>query len=118
MCFRYDEKFVLGHRYRFRRLKIMVFEEESDEERDMTEEEVSVEENEREANLNSNSVMRVDSPKTMKLIGEIKRRKVIALIESGATHNFISENLVVELKISVQTTRYTIGLGEIGRLQG
>lgn len=102
----------------------MVSEKESNEERDVTEEEDSVEENERKANLNSNLMIGVDSPKTMKLIEEIGERKVIALINSRVTHNFISKNLVAELKISVHMTRYIVVLGDskkimrVGRCEG
>lgn len=102
----------------------MIFEEGSDDERDKTEEYGQVEECVEEANLNSNSVMGMDSPRTMKLEGEIRGRRVVTLIDSGATYNFISERLVADLEIPVHKARYTVVLGDdrkvtgIGRCEG
>lgn len=77
-----------------------------------------MEEDTGEANLNSNSMIGGDSPKTIKLVGEIRGRRVIALIDSGATHNFIFEKLVVELKILVRKVRYTVVLGDDRKVSG
>jgi hypothetical protein len=43
---------------------------------------------------------------TMKLKGKIKEREVIILIDCGATHNFISQNVVDELEIPVVNTTH------------
>lgn len=56
---------------------------------------------EKEASLNSSSVVGLDSLKTMKFIGIIRVRQVLILLDNGATHNFISDQLVAEMQIPV-----------------
>ena len=46
---------------------------------------------------------------------EIRGREVVVLIDGGATHNFIAEEVVKELKISVETMdAYGVVLGTGG----
>lgn len=42
------------------------------------------------------------SGSTMKVEGSIAGKSVLILVDSGSTHNFISENLVKELNLPVQ----------------
>ena len=51
-----------------------------------------------------NSVVGLTSPKTLKLAGEINNQKVVVLINSGASHNFISNELVSVLKLPITNT--------------
>lgn len=44
-------------------------------------------------------------PKTIRIPGQVKRRKVSILIDSGSTHSFIDEKLVKELKYKVEPTQ-------------
>ena len=44
------------------------------------------------------------SPRTMKLQGKIGSHNVVVLINSGATHDFISSDLVRRLTIQVEET--------------
>ena len=56
---------------------------------------------------------------TMKLQGEIHGWKVLILIDSGSTHNFVAESIVKELAILVETIPafgVQIGNGDIIRL--
>lgn len=75
-----------------------------EEDDDMIEEETLIEDKEMEACLNSNLVVGFSSPKTMKLLGQLNGKEVVVLIDSGATHNFISEELVKTLGIPVSLT--------------
>ncbi|XP_022636349.1 uncharacterized protein LOC111241659 [Vigna radiata var. radiata] len=51
--------------------------------------------------------------KTMKLIGLIREKRVVVLIDSGANHNFISRRVVEELKLPVvDMPSYTVSLGD------
>ena len=45
------------------------------------------------------------SPHSMKVYDKIKSREVIVLIDSSASHNFITEHLVSELKVSHHPTQ-------------
>ena len=57
----------------------------------------------------------LSSLKTIKIKGEIKGREIVVLIDRGATHNFILEEVVKELKIPVETLdAYGIVLGTGG----
>lgn len=49
-----------------------------------------------------NSVAGLSSPKTMKLRSQIMGQPVVALIDPGATHNFISLSLVEDLGIPIK----------------
>lgn len=52
-------------------------------------------------------------PKTMKLIGLIGERRVVVLIDTGASHNFISRRVLEELELSVtEMPTYTLSLGD------
>lgn len=59
-----------------------------------------------------NSVVRLSNPKTMKVKGWIAQREVVVLIDSGASHNFISMDVVTELGLPrVGTTGYGVLMG-------
>lgn len=123
LCFRCDKKFVLGHRWQFRQLRIMITgeegrEEEGDDEVDGREESAPVEECEMEATLNSSSVMGFNTPKRMKATSLVEGKKVVVLLDSGTTLNFISEKLVRELNLPVQPTKFVVILGDDRRVGG
>ena len=68
--------------------------------------------------MSLNSLVGLSSPKTIKIKGEIRGREVVVLIDGGATHNFIAEEAVKELKISVETMdAYGVVLGTGGVVQ-
>ncbi|XP_017436729.1 uncharacterized protein LOC108343145 [Vigna angularis] len=55
----------------------------------------------------------LSSPKTMKLRGCIWDREVLILIDSGGSHNFISQGLVEEMGLAVMDTpSYLVSLGD------
>lgn len=57
------------------------------------------------AELSINTVVGISSPHTIKLRGSVNGEDVVVLIDSGATHNFISESLVQKLGLTVSTTQ-------------
>lgn len=57
------------------------------------------------AELSVNSVVGLSAPHTIKLRGTINGEEVVVLIDSGATHNFISESLVRRLGLTRGTSR-------------
>lgn len=60
----------------------------------------------------------IGCPKTMKMEGELRGRKVLVLIGSGATHNFLSEKLLEELKIPMKAAQFAMVLGDDHRVKG
>jgi hypothetical protein len=50
--------------------------------------------------ISLNALIGFSAPQTLKLIGHLKNRKVIILVESGRTHNFIHHH------ISQESNRY------------
>jgi hypothetical protein len=47
--------------------------------------------------ISLNALNGFSSPQTLKLIGYIKHRKVIILVDSGSTHNFIHRRIAKKL---------------------
>ena len=64
------------------------------------------------AELSVNSMVGLSSSKTMKLKGTIAHQEVIIMIDYGATHKFISTNLVQKLRLPLEaTTSYDVLMG-------
>jgi hypothetical protein len=51
-----------------------------------------------------NALAGISTPQTLKIEGYIKKKKVIVLIDSGSTHNFIHYKLAKDLNCFVYTT--------------
>jgi hypothetical protein len=47
--------------------------------------------------ISCNALARISTPQTLKIEGYIKKKKVIVLIDSGSTHNFIHYKLAKAL---------------------
>lgn len=56
------------------------------------------------AEVSINSVVGLTSPQTMKLRGRIGETKVVVLIDSGTTHNFLSEKVIEQLGLRASST--------------
>ncbi|GJW29943.1 retrotransposon gag domain, retroviral aspartyl protease [Tanacetum coccineum] len=76
--------------------------------------EVEVNENEYEEGINQqdmaeisfHAILRKTSGTTMKVEGTLEGRKVLTLVDSGSTHNFISASLVKQLGLKVSTVPF------------
>ena len=123
LCYRSDEKLAPGHRCKRHELQVLMVwdERESEEPSEMGEPKTDemMEGNSleihrtdaetgdtrpKEVGLSLKSVFCLTSLKTVKLQGEIGSQQVVVLINSGATHNFISTELVRKLTLLVEET--------------
>ncbi|XP_062085608.1 uncharacterized protein LOC133791705 [Humulus lupulus] len=70
------------------------------------------------ATLSLNSLVGISSAHTLKLAGHIGQRPVTVLVDSGATHNFISMDVVSQVGIPIiATTCYGVLLGIGGKVR-
>lgn len=116
LCFRCDEKWQVGHHCKRKELSIMLTLEDDDE----PELEFEVENSEEQiTEVCLNSVMGITKPKTMKMKGVLQGCEVIVMIDPGATHNFISLNIVEQLQVPVTNTGgFGVALGTEVTVQG
>lgn len=117
LCFKCDEKFTIGHRCQRKEFRVLVvyedreFEVEAEEDKDEPAELQLIEVTDL-VKLSSKSDYNFSSPKTMKIQGENCGEPVLVLIDCGATHNFISVEVVEGLKLTISlTTEYGIMVG-------
>ncbi|KOM24702.1 hypothetical protein LR48_Vigan2444s000100 [Vigna angularis] len=108
-CFRCGGPFAPGHRCAEKNLRVLLLAEDEEEE---LEESSNLEVKPLE--LSACSAEGLTPPKTMKLTGLIGEKRVVVLIDSGASHNFISQRSMVEelgLRV-VETPTYAVSLGD------
>ncbi|GJS64184.1 putative mitochondrial protein [Tanacetum coccineum] len=106
ICFRCDEKFAPGHSCASKTLQVLlVGDEEEDEDSDT--EHVHLD----SVEVSLNFVMGFTTPRTMKIQGKLGDRDVVVLIHCGATHNFLSMELVNDLRLVVS------GCGSVGKIE-
>ena len=127
LCFRCDERFAPGHRCKKKSLQVLwvMDEEEKTEESFPTWDPASTGEELADdpvsATLCVSSLVEFCSPHSMKVHGKIMFCEVVILIDSDASHNFISDDLVSELQIRCTPTnefRVQMGNGDEIRALG
>ncbi|CAA7053502.1 unnamed protein product [Microthlaspi erraticum] len=104
LCFKCDEKFVYPHQCAKRELMVLLVLEDGSEEL-LTcdwEEDPALEMMEI-AELSLNSIAGISSPHTIKLIGTIEGEPVVVMIDSGTSHNFVSESMLGRLGLVPET---------------
>ena len=67
--------------------------------------EQSLDEEQMNPTISCNALAGITTPQTIKIEGQIKKKKVIVLIYSGSTHNFIHCKIAKELKLPISSTR-------------
>jgi hypothetical protein len=102
LCYNCDEKYFLGHKCKEQKLFMDIFEDVSKEEVEALPMVESLDPTNLSLPMDPPEVEPVISltgfsaPQTLKLFGYIKHRKVIILIDSARTHNFIHRHLSQE----------------------
>ncbi|KAA8538347.1 hypothetical protein F0562_027830 [Nyssa sinensis] len=114
LCYNCDEKFKPGHRCK----KLFIIEACLDEdEGDLIMEEDCEDENQlvETLEISLHAINGVRSAETMRIQGSLRQVAVYALIDSGSTHNFVSEKLAKKVCLKPQlggTLRVTVASGE------
>jgi hypothetical protein len=105
LCFNCDRKYSKGHKCGENKLFYIYCEEEEEQEQ---EQEPSQDENveaisseEFTPTISCNALDGISTPQTLNIEGYIKKKKVIVLIDSGSTHNFIHYKLSKALNFFV-----------------
>jgi len=98
LCFRCDDKWTKDHKCREKKLFILEDSYEDDEE-DEPEEEPPTEKEEEEdtTTISLHALAGIAAPQTLKIVGYIKKQKVVILVDSGSTHNFINKKVAEQL---------------------
>ena len=102
LCYSCDRKYTKGHKCAKKKLFYIDCEEEEEKEQETSKEEdihqeQTVEKEEMNLTISCNALKRITIPQTLKIEGHIKKKKVIVLIDSGSTHNFIHCKIAKEL---------------------
>jgi hypothetical protein len=99
LCFNCDNKYSKGHKFGEKKLFYIDCEEEEEEEQEPCQDEnvEAISSEELTPTILCNALDGISSPQTLKIKGYIKNKKVIVLIDSGSTHNFIHNKLAKAL---------------------
>jgi hypothetical protein len=109
-CYNCDDKYFPGHKCKEQKLFMAISEDVFDEDVEVSPEvalpqiydiTLPYDPPEVEPLISLNALTGFFSPQTLKLIGYIKHMKVIILVDSGNTHNFIHFRLAQEINYGV-----------------
>jgi hypothetical protein len=112
LCYNCDDKYFRGHKCKEQKFFMDILEDVSKEDVEAPLVLVSPEPTditppsdppEVEPVISLNSLTGFFSPQTLKLIGYIKHRKVIILVDSGRTHNFIHRRIAQETNFYIRS---------------
>jgi hypothetical protein len=103
LCFNCDNKYSKGHKCGEKKLFYIDCEEEEEQEQEPSQDEnvEAISSEELTPTISCNALAGISTPQTLKIEGNIKKKKVIVLIDSGSTHNFIHDKLTKDLNCFV-----------------
>jgi hypothetical protein len=107
LCFSCDKKYIKGHKCGENKLFYIYCEEEGQEKEQEPSQDENIEEisfEELTPTISCNALDGIKTPPTLKIEGYIKNKKVIVLIDSGSTHNFIHYKLAKALNCFIYPT--------------
>jgi len=105
LCYNCDDKYFSGHKCKEKNIFMAISKEISEEDEETpsmfespesTDITPPLDPSEVEPVISLNAPTGFSTPQTLKLIGYIKHRKVIILVDSGRTHNFIHHRIAQE----------------------
>ncbi|KAF7814687.1 Retrotransposable element Tf2 [Senna tora] len=118
-CWTCDEKWGPTHKCKNKHLHVLILsgpvEEAETVEWDIGEEDIQEEEELTGSlmSLSMNSIVGITGGRTMKLVGKVNGKEVLIMIDSGASHNFISTSLVDKMTLpKVKTSSYVVTVGD------
>jgi len=102
ICYNCDRKYNKGHKCDEKKLIYIYGEEEQENEQETSKEEdihqePIQEKEEMNLTISCNALTGITTPQTLKIEGNIKKKKVIVFIDSGSTHNSIHCKISKEL---------------------
>ncbi len=105
LCYSCDRKYTKVRKCIENKLFYINCEEEGKKEQETLKEEdihqePTPEKEEMNLTISCNALAGITSPQTLKIKGYIKKKKLIMLIDSGSTHNFIHCKIAKELKMN------------------
>ncbi|KFK23032.1 hypothetical protein AALP_AAs71112U000100, partial [Arabis alpina] len=123
MCFCCDEKGHSRPQCPYKEFQLLIVQEDGHEvemeESDEDSDEEAIQTIAGVATLSLNSMVGISSPRIVKMGGTIQGEPVVILIDSGETHNFISEKIVTQLGLRVEGTKgYGVVMGTGLTVQG
>ena len=103
LCFNYDSKYSKGHKCGEKKLFYIDCEEEEEQEEEPSQDEniEAISSEELTPRYRAMHWLELALPQTLKIEGYIKKKKVIVLIDSGSTHNFIHYKVAKDLNCFV-----------------
>ena len=109
ICYSCDRKYTKVHKCAKKKLFYIDCEEEEEKEQETSKEEdihqeESLDKEEMNLTISCNALAGITTPQTIKIDGQIKKKKVIVLIYSGSTHNFIHCKVAKELNCFLYPT--------------
>ncbi len=99
LCFNCDSKYSRGHKCSEKKLFYIEGPSEEEEDEPISEEdrESNEESHDSQPIISYHAISSFSAPQTLKVVGFLKKQKVIVLIDSGSTHNFINKKLAALL---------------------
>ena len=92
MCFKCNEKFTKGHQCKKKQLYVLDGDQEdSDQEPIQEKKNEKVLEQEGDLQISINAITGSVSYRTIRVHGLVRKQKVVILIDTGSTHNFLNQ---------------------------
>jgi hypothetical protein len=127
LCYNCDDKYFLRHKCKEHKIFMAMFEDVSEEKTNVSpiaelpppvDLNHPFDETDFDPLISLNALTSFSAPQTLKLIGYIKNQKVIILVDSGNTHNFIHRHISQEVNFYIHpVNNFQIMIGNAGSMK-